>query len=967
MSITHFAKTISFFCSIILLTDHFSISEISSVDQLIKYIYQENVNKSLNEIKKIESIIPSNKCIEITGALQQITLDNQWIPLIEKLTQKCQENGYFSYLLAKTYFDTGNIESAIRTCQKAVNRFSTDTDLLYRFAVLVYSKGQYEPIESWLNTLLQVNPRHTEGKFLLGCIQARIGKIKEAKELFLQIIEESPHHRLVNYELGLLENQLGNSRAAEEYLRKTIQQQPFLSEAYNALLIALARQEKTHEIDLYRSLGAYLNQWQHSKIERIWKSFRKPNTVSPKEAYELVIELCKVHREDLALTYIDQWKSSGKSTPSLLLLQAQIYYNQHDYSGCMDIIQQFPDSAIQQSELIAILLGWSEYYLQNYEDSRLYYQEGIFYHPHSKDLQALGKALENPNPIQNQVQQKSTETQKKQEDDSQTETVLIKKIASTQQEVDSSLSQNKVSQKHRFQFSDVTEEVGLHTFQHTLGHKDKKWIIDAMGSGVAVGDYDNDGDDDIYFVNGYSFGEENSTKYINTLFQNNNGKFIDKTKESGVGDTGFGMSAIFGDIDNDGWLDLFVGNYGANVLYRNNGDETFTDITQQAGVGDTGYNAAAAFADVDIDGDLDLFVGNYVAFNREKHSHMRDRYFGMSVFTGPLAFPAERDILYINDGSGKFTEAPSQIQPLSDVARAMGAVFFDIDNDNDLDLYVTNDSTFNFVFENTGKGVYEDISLLSGGAFTQSGVEGASMGVCPLDYNNDGFMDLFITSYERQSDRFFESNGKKHLFDITGQLGLASPSYILVTWGCVGSDFDSDGWIDIFTANGHLYPQVEQLGEKKTYPQGVSFYRNIGAKFQDISEEVQFNNYEQKGGRGAALIDYDQDGDMDIIMNCIDDTPQLLENQTPQQNWLQVKLKGNSAQTYGVRVVIQKGNQTWTRIVDGGSGYLSQSTSVLHFGLGKHESVDSITVFWFDKEPTIIKNPKINERIEIPN
>ena len=516
-----------------------------------------------------------------------------------------------------------------------------------------------------------------------------------------------------------------------------------------------------------------------------------------------------------------------------------------------------------------------------------------------------------------------------------------------------------------FRFVDATERSGLTVFRHMLGHTDKRWITDAMGSGVAVGDYDNDGDDDIYFVNGRQDLNTPSPEWRNALFRNDDGFFTDVTEKTGVGDTGYGMSAMFGDVDNDGWLDLFVGNYGPNILYRNNGDGTFTDITEQAGVGDDGYVAAAAFADVDRDGDLDLFIGNYVAFDPQKHNMLRDAYHGIKVFAGPLAFPNQQDILYFNNGKGVFEDVSESAGINISPGRAMGAVFFDLDNDGDLDLYVTNDSTYNHVLQNRGNGTFEDISFMSGGAFTESGVEGASMGVIAGDYNNDGFLDLFVTSYEQQSDILFKNDGQSALMDITSPSGLYGPSYWLITWGSVFCDFDSDGLLDIFTANGHIYPQVESLNVGRHYEQGDSFFRNTGARFNDVSESTFPINFKPKGGRGAALIDFDRDGDMDIVINCVDSSPMLLENRSPRGHWLQVTLDATSAQTFGVRVVAHKGDRVWTRTVDGGSGYLSQSSPTLHFGFGIMDKIDDLTVYWFHREPQVIPSPTLDTPITI--
>jgi enediyne biosynthesis protein E4 len=515
-------------------------------------------------------------------------------------------------------------------------------------------------------------------------------------------------------------------------------------------------------------------------------------------------------------------------------------------------------------------------------------------------------------------------------------------------------------------FIDKTKAAGLDEFRHRLGNLDKRWIIDAMGSGVAVGDYDNDGDDDIYFVNGRPQYDQPNEHYQNALFRNDAGVFTDTTTSAGVGDMGFGMCAIFGDIDNDGWLDLFVGNYGKNVLYKNNGDGTFHEATAACGLENNQYAASACFVDVDNDGDLDLFVGNYVEFDPKEHGKLYAMYLGQKVLMGPMALDSQRDLLYLNDGTGKFQNASAKAMINVSRGRAMGSVFFDMENDGDPDLYVTNDSTYNHILQNNGAGVFEDLSFLSGGGFSDSGRGGASMGVSSGDYNNDGFFDLLITSYERESDMLYQNQGDGILSDETAFAGLFGATLKRVTWGSGFCDFDADGWLDIYTANGHVYPQVDNLKKSSGYKQGASIYRNTSKRFNDISKAALPRDIFSKSGRGSALLDYDNDGDMDIVINCMDSTPVLLENQSELGNWLQVKLDGLSAQTYCVRVVAKRDDKSWSRSIDGGSGYLSQNSQIIHFGFGEIDIIDELIIYWRHKKPQVITCPDLNQRLIIP-
>ena len=524
---------------------------------------------------------------------------------------------------------------------------------------------------------------------------------------------------------------------------------------------------------------------------------------------------------------------------------------------------------------------------------------------------------------------------------------------------------DEVSVPCPIQFVDRTREVGLDSFRHRLGNLDKRWIIDAMGSGVAVGDFDNDGDDDIYFVNGRPDFYQTDPAYRNALFRNDGGNFIDVTDAAGVGDLGYGMCAVFGDVDGDDWLDLFVGNDGPNVLYRNNGNGTFSDVTADCGVGDDGYAASACFVDVEGDGDLDLFVGNYVDFDPKQHGHFRANYYGTSVFMGPMQFDAQRDLLYINDGAGRFKDASYRALINPSRGRAMGAAFFDLENDGDPDLYVTNDSTYNHILQNRGDGTFNDLSFLSGGGYSDGGQGGASMGVSAGDYNNDGLADLLITSYDHESDVLYRNLGEGMLSDETAGSGLFGATKMRVTWGSGFCDFDADGWLDIYTVNGHVYPQVDDMKRSWRYAQGASVYRNKGGRFDDLSERALPENITRKSGRGSALLDYDGDGDMDVVVNCIDSTPLLLENRSERGHWMQVKLAGTSAQTYGVRVVAQKGERIWMRQVEGGSGYLSQNSAVLHFGFGEVDALDRLTVYWRHREAEVVLRAGMDRRIVV--
>ncbi len=908
--------------------------ENARISQNTNVLIQALTNRDRSQAEEVLAEIntPFNAAerIAVMQAVDRLSPGADWIPFLIKLAEKNQPDGDFVFLTARAYWRAGDTESAMNECAIAIKQSPDNQRLLYRAAALAHSVDRIELAKTWINQLLQMDPEHADGLFLLGRIQASQGEDDAAKKTLEHVVRLNPKHYLSQYELGRLGNRTGDAAMAEQHLKAAVHGYPFFLEAYNALLIALARQKKMDELETYKKYATYIKQWDTSKINRLRTGFQAPESLTVKDSYEMAVEFCKVGREDLAVSLIEWLMKNNKTAEPHLILLAQLRYRQKQYEECVNLLEQVKNTNLRATETFTILYAWSLFLAGNVEESRAFYQTISDQYKETESLRELVKAFAQKAPSASAAS--ATETQ---------------------------------IPAHGFQFADVTEQAGLSSFKHRLGNPDKRWIVDAMGSGVAVGDYDNDGDDDIYFVNGRPDIHNPDPEWRNALFRNDGGIFTNVTESAGVGDTGFGMCALFGDINNDGWLDLFVGNYGANALYKNNGDGTFTNITQQAGVGDKGYAASAAFADVDRDGDLDLYVGNYVAFDPERDGDKRDGYHGMKVFAGPLAFGNQKDILYSNNGAGVFTDVSEKANINVSPGRAMGTVFFDFDNDGDLDLYVTNDSTYNHMLSNQGDGTFKDISFESGGAFTENGVEGASMGVITGDYNNDGWLDLFVTSYEQQSDVLYKNDGKGFLIDSTSPSGLYGPSKMLITWGGLFCDFNADGFLDIFTANGHLYPQVESMGVNRSYNQGVSFYQNNGQRFTDITSTVRLDPFKPKGGRGAALLDYDNDGDMDIIINCVDDSPQLLENRSNHGHWLQVDLKANSAQTFGVRVVAKKGNQRWTRTVDGGSGYLSQSSSILHFGFGSIDEIDEFTIHWFHREPQVIPSPKLDQRIQI--
>lgn len=896
-----------------------------SIDGIIQALRDRNLQIAFDSLSSKNENLTKEETIRLTDAMKQLSPQGDWIPFLRKLAEKSKENAEFLFILAQASWRAGDIDAALEMSEKSLQAAPDNPDLLYRCAALARTSGRIEEAKKRIQKILAVNQNHSDGLFLLASILAEEGEIESAKTMLLKVTQMQPDHFRSLYELGKLETKLGNHEASVRYLRAAVAVYPFFREAYSAMRTPLARLENNKELNRVQTILSKTREWNPDKYARLRHSFQNAYSISPPLSAELAMELATVEREDLAKSYLENLLKQEKTDDNLKLLLAQLRFNADEFKECLALLETIADTSIQNTDTYIGLKSWVLLRLERVEESVALFKKHEKQFPNSPHFQALAGALS---------------------------------------KIPESRKEKKLPDALAIRFIDVTEKTGLNRFHHTLGNKDKRWIVDAMGSGVAVADYDNDGDDDIYLVNGRPDIYQPDPAWRNALFRNDGGIFTDVTQQANVGDMGYGMCAVFGDVDNDGWLDLFVGNYGGNAFYRNNGDGTFTESTRESGLVYAGYAAAAAFGDVDLDGDLDLFVGNYVDFDPKKHGELRDNYHGKKVMAGPMSFKNLPDLLYCNDGAGHFTDMSQQAGINISEGRAMGAALLDFDNDNDLDLYVTNDSTYNHVLKNVG-GRFEDISFLSGAAVCDSGRDGASMGVAVGDINNDGLFDLCVTSYEQESDVLFQNIGNDQFNDMTGPWELIGPTRWLTTWGNGLCDFDADGLLDYFTVNGHTYPQIDELDFGRSYHQGLSVYKNQGSKFNVVTETAIPASLMKIAGRGTALLDYDRDGDMDVVINCIDDSPRLLENNSVQGNWLQVKLEGSSAQTLGVRVVARKGDKKWTRMVDGGSGYLSQNSSLLHFGFGTIDQIDDVTVYWLRQDPRVIVSPKLNQKMTI--
>jgi hypothetical protein len=518
-------------------------------------------------------------------------------------------------------------------------------------------------------------------------------------------------------------------------------------------------------------------------------------------------------------------------------------------------------------------------------------------------------------------------------------------------------------------FRDVTAESGV-TFKHTDGSSGRHHIMETVTAGLALFDYDDDGDIDIYFINGAPLpGSKVKVTPANELYRNDGGwKFSNVTKEAGVRNTGFGLGVAVGDYDNDGDADIFVNNDGPDVLYRNNGDGTFTDVTKKAGLdGDESFAAGTCFLDMDGDGDLDLYVSNYLVYSEDLYGPRYMR--GVPVYRDPRQYEACPDILFRNNGNGTFTDVSKESGISLKAGWGMGMVCADYDNDGDTDIFIANDESENFLFQNDGTGKFEEAGLIAGIGYDLHGDEHGSMGVDCGDYDNDGWLDFYVTSYQSQLATLYKNMGDGTFQDVTFLTGAGTGTFPNVTWGNTIADFDNDGDRDIFIACGHLQDNIEKYSDSSTYYQQNILLLNDGkGKFVDASNESGDGLLVKLSSRGAAFGDLDNDGDVDAVILNSREKPTLLRNESVNDNhWIEVRLRGVKSNRDGVgaRVKVVAGDLTLIDEVHSGRGYQSHYGTRLHFGLGNRERVDKIEVRWIGGGVDIVENVAVDQLLTI--
>lgn len=536
-------------------------------------------------------------------------------------------------------------------------------------------------------------------------------------------------------------------------------------------------------------------------------------------------------------------------------------------------------------------------------------------------------------------------------------------------------------------FKDVAKEVGL-TVPH-ISSPDKQYIVESMSGGVGLIDCDNDGKLDIITTNGSTIERfrQGGDPMITLYHQDAGFKFTDITQSAGLSRKGWGMGVAVADYDNDGLPDIFVTGYGGNALYHNLGGCKFEDVTEKAGVAGGGFSTGAAWADYDRDGNVDLFVSRYVHFdinNLPKFggNEKTCRFKGIAVQCGPWGMEGESDMLFHNRGDGTFEEVSKKAGVDDDKNRyyGLGVVWGDYDNDGWPDLYVANDTGPNYLYRNKHDGTFEDVGMLSGAALSGDGMAQGSMGVDWGDYLNEGRLSLFVTTFVEQADMLLRNSGKTGFSEVSWHAGLAKPTYPLVGWGTGFVDFDNDGWLDIFVANGHVYPQMDLVPGGTPYREPMQLFRNKhDGTFEDVSSTL--SSISNASRRGAAFGDLNNDGNVDVVIANTDGPPTLLLSHVANGNHrVLFKLVGTKSNrsAIGARVTITAGKLTQLGEVRAGGSYLSQNDPRLHFGLGAESQMNVVEIKWpsgrielihdlpADFIYTIVEGEGVKEKIALP-
>jgi hypothetical protein len=527
-------------------------------------------------------------------------------------------------------------------------------------------------------------------------------------------------------------------------------------------------------------------------------------------------------------------------------------------------------------------------------------------------------------------------------------------------------------------FTDIYEASGIN-FKHAASPTSQKYLLEAMGGGVAIFDYDNDGRMDLYFTNGAALRDpmpnsalpdKQDAKFWNRLYhQRADGKFEDVTERAGVRGTGYSMGVAAGDYDNDGWVDLYVTGYGSNVLYRNRGDGRFEDVTLRAKVAGSGWSTSAGWFDYDRDGRLDLFVARYMEWDFQRGSlYCGDPRPGFRAYCHPDNFKGASNLLFHQKADGTFEDATVASKIYDTDGKGLGVAFADFDDDGLTDVFVANDSVRQSLYRNRGDGRFEDVALMAGAGFDENGKTFAGMGVDAADYDNDGHMDVIITALSNETYPLFRNNGDGTFTYATGTAGVGQISLLYTGWGTRFMDADNDGWRDIFVAQGHVLDTIEKTHSYLKYRQAPLLMRNTGKGFVDVSATAGQPFSRAVAARGAAFGDLDNDGDTDVVLCVLDGAPLVLRNDGTRNHWLGVTLNGTKSNRQGtgarVTVVDDSGRRQVMDASTAGS-YLSSNDKRLLFGLGGATGVRFMEVRWPGNKTQRINAPQIDRYLTI--
>ena len=521
------------------------------------------------------------------------------------------------------------------------------------------------------------------------------------------------------------------------------------------------------------------------------------------------------------------------------------------------------------------------------------------------------------------------------------------------------------------QFTDVTEQAGIH-FRHNTGAFGKKYLPETMGNGACFLDYDNDGWQDILIINSMDWPEHKTGKSYSALYHNNHdGAFTDVTKQAGLAVEMYGLGCAVADYDNDGYEDIYITGVGGNHLFHNLGHGKFADVTTKAEVGDGGFSTSAAWFDYDNDGKLDLFVANYVEWSVAK-----DQYCSLDgknkSYCTPQAYKGQSPTLYHNKGNGTFEDVTKRAGLYDPTNKALGIALLDYDNDGWLDLFVANDTEPNKLYHNNHNGTFSDVAVGAGIAFGEAGTARAGMGTDAADYDNSGRESLVLGNFTNEGMALYHNDGGGLFTDEAQSSGISRMSLQSLTFGCFFFDYDLDGKLDIFAANGHVSDDINVVQPTVKYSQPPHLFRSLGNnKFEEVTGKLGKALQQPIVGRGGAYGDIDNDGDLDLLITANHGTTRLLRNDNANQNdALRVKTVGTKSNRDGIGAkvtVINKKGERLMRMVKTGSSYLSQSELPLTFGLGKPEKDNGVRleIVWPTGQKDSIPNVKPNQFITV--